>query len=172
MKIPALLALTALSLAGCGDERAVPNATFAKSSEPAAAKAGSCGVLPEGITLQLPYTLASDYYMVNVTKVIRHRVVLQFTEGTLAEVEESIKKSMLAAGFSFHDVRPGKGGGTHSRYKKKGYGMAHILLDPNAASGDHLVKGTITFDLPPPQFNPPSVPKKQTPANTTPPPAK
>lgn len=170
MKIPALLALTALSLAGCGDERAVPNATFAKSSEPTD-KTGLCGVLPEGITLQLPYTLASDYYMVNVTKVIRHRVVLQFTEGTLAEVEESVKKSMLAAGFSFHDVRPGKDGGTHSRYKKKGYGMAHILLDPNNASGDHLVKGTITFDLPPPQFNPPSAPKKPAPANATPSPA-
>lgn len=166
MKLPATILMISIALAGCG-ERATPKDTFAKSSEPTAVPA-SGQVLPESIELTFPNKLVSDYYYLNVKKMIRHRVVFQYSEGTPAEIDASIKQSMLAAGFAFHDVRTSEEGGTHSRYAKKGYGMAHVLLKPTAAPGtdEYIIKGEIAFDLPPPQFNPPSPAKKAAPPPT------
>jgi hypothetical protein len=43
------------------------------------------------------------------------------------------------------------------RFSLSGYGMAHVILQPYAkAIGNDVVRGTLSFDLPPPQFNPPS----------------
>ena len=161
MKTIATILLVSTALVGCG-ERATPKDSFAKSSESATGATAPCSVLPEGISLSIPYKLASDYYYLNVNKTIRHRVVLQYTTGTPAEVDASIKQSMLSAGFAFHDVRPGKDGDSHSRYAKKGYGMAHVMLNPTSQAGaeEYVVKGEIAFDLPPPNLNPPPKAKK------------
>jgi hypothetical protein len=169
MKHAVLAALTIAALSGCGD-RAKPNDTFAKASDPKVngiSADTTCSPLPEGVVLDFPYHLRSDYFQLNVLKMIRRRVVMQYMQIDMAQAEQSLRKSMLAAGFTVYDSRPGKDNQIHDRYHKKGYGMAHVFLKQNADTTDAIVKGTLTFDLPPPQFNPPRASRKPPPQKPT-----
>lgn len=146
-------------LAGCGKERAHPKETFAKASDPrvtGATDETTCSPLPAGVVLNFPYHVRSHYFHLNVLKMVRRRVVIQYMRDDAAQVEQGLGTSMLAAGFSLHDRKQGGNGRVHIRYHKKGYGMAHIFLVPNDGGTDAIVKGVLTFDLPPPQFNPPA----------------
>lgn len=152
----ALLCIT--SLAACG-KRAVPGEVFAKSSDPlriGMTAPDSCSPLPAKVVLGFPYHLQSDFYYSNVRQAIRHRVVLQYLDNDTATVNRLVHEAMLKAGFALHDSKPEGDGGTHLRFSLKGYGMAHVILQPyRETASDATVKGTLSFDLPPPQFNPP-----------------
>lgn len=160
MKSCVVALLCACSLAACG-KQASPNAIFSKSSDPlrtGATAVPSCSPLPAKVVLDFPHHLQSDYYYVNVNKAIRRSVVMLYLRDDTATVDRHVRGAMLAAGFSFHDSKPEGQGRTHLRFRLKGYGMAHVTLQPMAEAtddGDAIVKGTMTFDLPPPQFNPP-----------------
>ena len=153
----ALLCMT--SLAACG-KRAVPGEVFSKSSDPqriGITAPGSCSPLPAKVILGFPYHLQSDFYYSNVRQAVRRRVVLQYLNNDTATVNRLVHEAMLKAGFALYDSKPEGDGGTHLRFSLSGYGMAHVILQPyaKAISDDTTVKGTLSFDLPPPQFNPP-----------------
>lgn len=159
MKNAILAALAVLALAGCG-ERATPNATFDKPTRPVA-DAAACTPLPARVALDVKSDLRADYYYINKNGVIRRRVVYHLLEGDIDSAAASVGKSMQAAGFEAVDST---GAGTqriHARFRKKGYGMAHILLAsvPNPGA-DNPIHGVLTFDLPPPAFNAPRPPKR------------
>ena len=162
MKHPIHIALLALLLAGCNNDRAKPEGAFANASQPAIkADTTTCSPFPEGVSFDFPYRIESDYYHLNVMKMIRHRVVLEYTQGTSESIQQNLKDSMLLAGFTVHDIRPVKDNQIHARFHKKGYGMAHVFLKPKDGADASLIKGTLTFDLPPPQFNPPAAVLKE-----------
>lgn len=145
------LTLVALALVGCG-ERAAPGATFDKASQPATA--GGCSPLPAGVNVPMAHQLRSDSFYANKNGVVRRRVVVQLLEGTSADAIAGMDRALQAAGFSQLGRRQADGSRVRVRYRKAGYGIAHLFFDPIATAGSP-VRGTITFDLPPPAFNPP-----------------
>jgi len=152
------IALCVAAIAGCSNERAEPKDTFAKASAAATSTGEACSPLPANVQLGFPHHLQSDYYYLNVRRMIRRRVVMQYLQGDAAQVQQAVKAAMLSAGFALYDTRGEQAGQIHDRYLKKGYGMAHVLIAPIVApdAGSLVVKGTVAFDLPPPQFNPPA----------------
>lgn len=119
MKHAILAMLVAAALAGCGD-RAQPKDTFAHASDPkvtGAANETTCSPLPTSVALNFPHHLQSDYFQLNVLKMIRRRVVMQYMQTDTAQVEQSLKESMLAAGFTVYDSRLGKDNQVHARYQ-------------------------------------------------------
>jgi hypothetical protein len=156
-----LLFMTAavLTLAACG-ERSKPEAAFDKASQPATStSAGACSPLPAGVVVPVANQLRSDVFYVNKNGVVRRRVVLQVLEGDHAAIIADITHAMTAAGFQLLDKRNALVQRVHLRFRKGGYGIAHLFFDPISASGSP-VQAVVTFDLPPPSFNPPRVAKR------------
>jgi hypothetical protein len=158
MRHALIIALATLALGACGD-RATPVATFDKASQPATDVA-ACSPLPPGVAIDIANQLRADYFYINKDGIIRRRVVFQILNGDLDSAVSSTTKSMQAAGIRAVDST---GAGTqrvHSRFQKKGYGMAHLLYTPAAnAAADSPVRAVLTFDLPPPSLNAPRAAK-------------
>lgn len=154
--------LGAYLLTACSSKPAAPNAGFWKSSNPSRADtsgSAACSPLPSKVVLDFPHHLQADYYYVNVKNAIRHSVVMVYLRDDTATVDQHVSDAMLAAGFSLYDRRQEDHARTHLRFSRKGYGMAHVTLQPmtTAPPDDNaIVRGTMTFDLPPTQFNPPA----------------
>jgi hypothetical protein len=159
MKRLLLIATAVLTLSACG-ERAKPEATFDKASQPAVAtSARACSPLPTGVVVPFANQLRSDAFYVNKNGVVRRRVVLQALESDQAGVIAEMTRVMAAAGFQLLDKRNALVQRVHTRFRKKGYGIAHLFFDPVSGSGSP-VHAIITFDLPPPSFNPPRAAKR------------
>lgn len=156
---PCIIAVFCMaSLAACG-KRAVPDAVFSKSSDPqrtGMTALDSCSPLPAKVVLGFPYRLQADFYYSDARQAIRRRVVLQYLGTDTATLTPLVNQAMLKAGFALRDSRPEGNGGTHLHFSLKGYGTANVIVQPYAGVADGAtVKGTLSFDLPPPQFNPP-----------------
>lgn len=159
MKRLLLMTAAVLALTSCG-ERAKPEATFDKASQPAAGTSVSaCSPLPAGVVVPLASQLRSDAFYVNKDGVVRRRVVVQILESDHAAIIANMSRTMAAAGFQLLDKRNALVQRVHIRFRKKGYGIAHLFFDPVSESGSP-VRAVVTFDLPPPSFNPPRTAKR------------
>lgn len=160
VKHTTIIALAALALGGCGD-RAEPEATFDKASRPATSAATQCSPLPPDVTIGMAHQLRADYFYINKNGIIRRNVVYHILEGDLDSTISGMAESMQAAGFQPVDSKGTGTGRIHSRFRKKGYGMAHLIYtsEPKPAE-DSPVRAVLTLDLPPPSLNAPRPAKR------------
>jgi len=158
----AAVTLGVVLLAGCDSQQAnqapaQPQATATAPAEPVAAPVPEVDTtpivdpnpmskpLPEGVVLKLAVHPLRDVTMPRKSgKRPGRRVEFEILEGDAAAAMDSIRASMLEAGFTVKTPAATEGGMSREVFSKKGYGLVHVRVQsdaPKAGFQDPAAKG-------------------------------